>query len=100
MTILKKLLLTLAIAFAVALVTNEQAFANCGSCGADKKAEGSHKHDHDHEHHEDHKAPACANCAHKKICKANEGSMKKCDHPDHNADCVCPKKKDESKEQD
>ena len=70
---LKKSLVVLAVAFAVA-GTVSPVLAGCGSCGAEKK----HKHEH--------KVEACVKCEHAKACSAQD-----CDNAAHEAACTCVK---------
>jgi hypothetical protein len=71
---LKKLLVMLAVAFAV-IGTANLALAHCGSCGVTAD-------DHDHDH--DQKVE-CVKCAHEKVCSSED-----CDNPAHDAPCTCP----------
>ena len=91
MTSLKKILVILTAALALA-GTSTLVFGHCGSCGVGK-SEGSGNHDHDHDH--DHSKTECVKCAHEKSCKV-EG----CSNEAHHADCTCPKKDSEMEEEE
>ena len=75
MTTLKKTLVAIAVAFAVAATSN-LVRANCGSCGTEEA------HPHDYLHEKD----VCVRCSHEKVCDVDD-----CRDTAHYAKCTCHK---------
>ncbi len=69
MSLWTKILMILAVAFALTAVPNA-VLAGCGACGGGAG-------------HED-KKTACAKCSHEKVCSAED-----CEDPAHDAECTC-----------
>ena len=79
MATLKKVLVIVTVLGTIAGTSN-LALAHCGSCGIGGKDE------HKHEHGKD----VCVKCTHEKACAVED-----CEHEAHQAECICPKQKEE-----